>query len=258
MEHTYKEFLNNYVTMKIVRIFYMSCMLMFITLHSYAQHNTNETPFNKRVYYTNACELLFQYVPTTSPTEEYVFGVKTNYFFNLVYNMHIDFAKSFGVIPGISLRNVGIKTFDETIQNVEYKKIKRRSYLLGVSAAVKVGNMQKYSFLYVGGAYEYSFHYKQKNFTPSKKSIQKEWHSNATELFLPSVFIGYQFPRYMNIQLRYYLANFLNPLYDGKYGNFTHFPDSRILQFSISLQQNQFEQSKQVRKHIAPPHTIDI
>ena len=205
--------------MKNSRSFIIGFVLILISVFSNAQQSNEDistkTNFNKRVYYTSGTELLFQYLPTVSPTEEYVHGVKLNYFFNLVYNFHIDFAKSFGIIPGVSLRNVGIKTFDETVQFIQYDKIKRRSYLLGLSGAIKIGNMQKYSFLYMGAAYEYSFHYKQKNFENSKKTIRKEWVSAATETYISSVFIGYQFPKHINIQVRYYLDNFLNPLYNG-------------------------------------------
>lgn len=236
-------------------------LILIISFCNAQQTNENiqqEAHFKKRVYYTSGTELLFQYVPTVSPTEEYVHGVKLNYFFNLVYNLHVDVTKSFGIIPGVSIRNVGIKTFDETVQLVQYDKIKRRSYLLGISGAVKIGNMPNYSFVYLGGAYEYSFHYKQKNFEDSKKTIRKEWVSAATEPYIPSVFIGYQFPKHINIQIRYYLDNFLNPLYSGKYGDFSKFPDTQILQFSISFQQNQSEQSKKLRERILPPSSVDI
>ncbi|MFW5850722.1 MAG: hypothetical protein ACOCWB_00700 [Bacteroidota bacterium] len=193
----------------------------------------------KHVYFTTSTDIIFQYIPHYSDEHEYTMAMRTSILFNTSFSTHIDFSKHFGLLQGFAIKNVGMKTKNEILDNIRYDYIIRRSYMAETYAAMKIGALQKFSFLYIGAGYDFSFHYRQKQKINNKKIIDSQWLSKATEIFIPSAIIGYQFPKGFHLQLQYYMSNFLNASYKGKFGDFSRFPDTQILQFSISFQQKE-------------------
>lgn len=221
---------------------------LLFSLQVFSQQN-DEQNNGKKVYVQNVSDLLFQLsesIDTANKSSNN--GVRTTYFFNYGEYLHIDVSNNFGIVSGLAIRNVGMKTFDETIQNTEYDKVKRRVFALGGSLAIKAGSFSKHSFLYAGGEYEMAFHYRQKLYDNSGKKVEKqgEWLSSATNRFLPSAFIGYQLPSGINMQVKYYFDDFLNNSYNGILGDFTVFKKTQIICFAISYQLNKSKGEKSI------------
>jgi hypothetical protein len=135
-------------------------------------------------------------------------------FFHWGQYYHFDIVDNFGFYTGLALRNVGF-IYDEDIP----QKTIRRSYTLGIPIAVKLGSFKNHLYIFGGGEYEMLFHYKGKRWYSNDRKGSKvkdtEWFSNKTELFVPSVFAGIQFPKGINIKFKYYLGDFLNLDYEG-------------------------------------------
>ena len=93
-------------------------------------------------------------------------------------------------------------------------------------------------FLYGGGEYEYMFHYKQKLFLEDNKTKFKEWGSDRVNSFIPSFFVGVQFPHGINLKFKYYLDDFLNKDFTGTdFGynvDYSQFEKSRIWYLSLA------------------------
>jgi hypothetical protein len=189
-------------------------------------------------------------------------NVRYTVFFHLGQYIHMDFGDRFGLYSGLGIRNVGMIT-DETLPQTvsttgasvlytDYKII-RRQYMLGIPLAIKLGSFKNHFYVFGGGEYEMAFHLKEKFWTGSfdrdgSKTKSKEWFSNQTPTFLPSLFAGIQFPRGVNLKFKYYLTNFLNNDYklsgnsqEGAIFNLsdlTRYQDSQIFYFSLSWQFN--------------------
>ncbi len=135
-------------------------------------------------------------------------------FFHWGQYYHFDIIDNLGFYTGMALRNVGF-IYDDDIP----QKTVRRSYTLGVPIALKVGSFKNHLYIFGGGEYELLFHYKAKRWYSNDRKGSKvkdtEWFSNKTELFIPSVFGGVQFPKGINIKFKYYLGDFLNLDYEG-------------------------------------------
>ncbi len=135
-------------------------------------------------------------------------------FFHLGQYVHYDFSNNFGLYSGGAIRNVGFITEDT---DLDLEKEKHRSYSLGIPLAVKFGAFDKHFYFFGGAEYELMFHYKYKWWEGGTKYKTSEWFSDRTNLFMPSVFAGVQFPKGLNVKFRYYLDDFLNSNY--KKGN---------------------------------------
>lgn len=215
----------------------LSFSIVCFAFQSMGQKTNN----GKKVYMQTVSDLLIQMNESYDTLENASkSGVRTTYFFNYGDYMHVDFSNSIGLVTGIAIRNVGMKTFDQSVYGVEYDKIKRRVFALGGSAALKLGSFSKHSFVYAGGEYELAFHYRQKLYSKSGNKVVKqgEWLSSATNRFLPSAFVGYQLPSGMNFQLKYYFDDFLNNSYKGSLGDFTVFKKTQLICLAVSYQVN--------------------
>jgi len=135
-------------------------------------------------------------------------------FFHWGQYYHFDIIDNLGFYTGLAIRNVGF-IYDEDIP----QKTIRRSYTLGVPIALKLGSFKNHLYIFGGGEYELLFHYKGKRWYSNDRKGTKikdtEWFSNKTELFVPSVFAGIQFPKGFNLKFKYYLGDFLNLDYTG-------------------------------------------
>lgn len=130
--------------------------------------------------------------------------VRFSAFINQQLQYHIDFGNHAGMYTGLGIRNVGfIHKFGDTL------KIKQRVYTLGVSLALKAGNMEKGVYLAAGSEIEMFFHYKEKTFLHGAKKKNSEWFSSRTDLFHPSLFAEIGLGHGFYVRYRYYLTDFL-------------------------------------------------
>jgi hypothetical protein len=180
--------------------------LIFVVLFGFSIPSS----FSQKIYRTTGGELIFSF----ADVEQYGNNVPTNMrftmFFHFSEKIHFDITNNLGFYSGMGIRNVGLITDQENY------KIKRRSYMLGVPLAFKLGSFKDNFYVYAGGEYELLFHYKQKLFVDGNKTKSSEWFSNRTNRFLPSVFAGIQFPKGVNLKFKYYLDDFLNKDFSGR------------------------------------------
>jgi len=154
-------------------------------------------------------------------------------FFHLTESRHFDFNNNFGFYTGLALRNIGYTTTDTTEL---YDKIKRRAYTIGVPLAIKLGDFRNNKFVYAGIECEMAFHYKEKLWLNDEKSKSSEWFSSKTNRFLPSVFAGIQFNSSLNLQMKYYLNDFLNTHYTKGTYSLSPYNESKLFYLSVSWQ----------------------
>jgi len=160
-------------------------------------------------------------------------------FFHLGQNWHFDFSNKVGLYTGFAFRNVGLIIEDSKYSDkpeVDYSKVKRRSYNFGVPLSFKFGNFDKHLFIYGGAEIELMFHYKEKYWVDGVKYKSKEWFSNKTERWAPSAFVGVQLPGGFNIKYKYYFNNFLNHSYKDSHTDFTSLTNSKIWYISVGWQ----------------------
>jgi hypothetical protein len=133
-------------------------------------------------------------------------------FFHLQEQINWNLNRWIGLYSGLALRNIGIiyKLNDSLSGRVKYIQ---RSYTLGIPFAIKLGNMNRRSFIFAGGEIEYAFAYKQKLFQNKHKDIFTDGFGNQVNQWLPSLFAGWQFHRGFCLKFKYYTGNFLNKNY---------------------------------------------
>ncbi|MFO7867739.1 MAG: hypothetical protein R6U95_00395 [Bacteroidales bacterium] len=230
------------------------CALICSGLHAHSQKQSFKSTETKKdslknIYVTGSYGILFQYMPTGHENKDYKIGLRPSILVNFTLNTHIDFSKYIGIMQGCAIKNVGFKTLDETIESVEYDKIIRRSYMAEAYAAIKIGALQKFTFFYIGAGYGFSTHYRQKQVEHNRKIIDSQWFSSATKQFVPSIVAGYQFSNNIHVQLQYFLSDFLNHSYNNKFGDFSKFDNTQILQLSLSFQKKDTD-SKNTLKNL--------
>ncbi len=207
-------------------------------------------------YWTSGEEIIFSFADYRDSA-----GVKTSgpprftLFLHLNYKYNIDLSKSLGVALGLSMKNVGWITKNETyalasdMSNVKtYDKIKRRSYTLGVPIMIKIGNMKKDKFLALGAEYELLFHFKEKRFIGGEKLKRSNWMSDETKRFLPSVFVGLQVSKWGMIKFQYYLDDFLNTSYKNSLGETPYVGKTSRMMFVSFMGNMRDEQLKKPTK----------
>ena len=190
------------------KIYLTTSLLMLLPLLSFAQKQTD-------IYFTFGNEFLFQGATIKEGDNKMNNNMRFTAFFHVSPLVNFDFSRWSGIYTGLAIRNVGY--IQDEVPDPDIDKIKRRSYTLGLPLAFKVGNMEK-TFFFVGAEYEWLFHYKEKTFNGNVKSIYKDWFTNRTPHFMPSVFAGVQFPGGVNLKAKYYLTNFLNEDYTDSNG----------------------------------------
>jgi len=149
-------------------------------------------------YKENSGEFIFAFSNVERNELDVPSKMRFTLFFHAGQNMHYDFTNNIGFFSGYGIRNIGIITEENDVV------IKRRTYALGVPLALKIGSFNDHVYFYGGGELELFFHYKQKQFKDGIKTRQREWFSDRTERFVPSMFAGIQFPGGINLKLKYY------------------------------------------------------
>ncbi|MCG8697976.1 MAG: hypothetical protein MI922_07975 [Bacteroidales bacterium] len=184
-------------------------------------------------------------------------NLRFSLFFHLGQYWHYNFSNNFGLITGLGIRNVGISSderhdFDNDLELEKYKFV-RRSYLLGVPLGFKLGSFKDHLYISAGGECELSVHYKQKYWTSHTRSGSaiktKSWFGSQTNSILPSVYAGMQFPRGINIKLKYYLTDFLNHSYaNTEINDFSRYGQTNIFYISMSWQVKSEKLKERVKK----------
>lgn len=144
-------------------------------------------------------------VPTTVGTPRF-----TYYGINTGLNVNYDFNRTIGVFTGIGLKNIG---FIEKIKPLD-STIKRRVWSIGAPIGVKVGNLRKKTYVFLGGGVDIPFNYKEKGFVRrGDKDKFNEWFSDRTAAFMPYGFVGVSFKPGLFFKVQLYPGNFMNPDY---------------------------------------------
>ena len=220
--------------------------VLFVASLSFAQESTEKSV---DIYSTNGGEFIFSFADVDVADADVSGILRFSAFFHVGQKWHFDFSNNFGLYTGYGIRNIGFITEDDGIMIEEFAdqiqadddiKIKRRSYTLGIPLAFKLGNFDRNAFVYGGGEMELMFNYKEKLFiNGDKEDKYNEWFSERTNLLMPSVFGGVQFPGGINVQFKYYLTNFLNQDYTERVDGVNVMPyenvDSRLFYLSLSF-----------------------
>ena len=179
--------------------------------------------YSQKVYSTSSGELIFSFANVNNSGAPVSSLMRFTCFFHTGEYWHMDLSPMLGIFTGVGIRNVGFITKGQNdpaqLADNSIDEVKRRSYTLGFPLAIKFGSFKDNFYLYAGGEYELLFHYKEKHFKGGTKIKTTEWFSNKTNRFLPSVFVGMQLPRGMNLKLKYYLYDFMNRDYVDENGN---------------------------------------
>ncbi|MEQ8707152.1 MAG: hypothetical protein RIC19_24685 [Phaeodactylibacter sp.] len=220
--------------------------LLLITLKGFSQDSTAQSV---EIYSTNGGEFIFSFANVDVDGADASGILRFSGFFHVGQKWHFDFGNNFGLYTGYGIRNIGFITEDDGISIEEFAdqieagddvKIKRRAYTLGIPAAFKIGNFDRNAFVYAGAELELLFNYKEKLFIDDDKEDKyNEWFSDRTNLLMPSVFGGLQFPGGINLQFKYYLLDFLNQDYTERVNGVNVMPyenvDSRLFYLSVSF-----------------------
>lgn len=182
-------------------------------------------------YKENSGEIIFAFSDIERNNIPVPSKMRFTMFFHGGQNYHYDFGNVIGFFSGYGLRNIGIISEENDVT------FKRRTYALGIPAAIKLGSFRDHVYIYGGGEYELFFHYRQKRIDDDGKSKHGEWFSERTERFVPSFFGGFQFPGGINLKLKYYPRDFLNREFQGfDFGlpvDYSEFNKSRLFYFSL-------------------------
>jgi len=235
--------------MKIIKLqFILAALLLLPFAQLYSQTD---------VYAVTGGELLFQtaelgfkesYAAANPNNLQVGNPVRFTCFFHVGQYVHMDFSNNIGFFSGMAIRNVGfisdekLDITDDGTENATDYKIIRRSYMLGVPLALKLGSFKNQAFIFAGGEYELNIVFKEKYWNSTERDGAKtknvDWFSDKTPLFIPSVFAGIQFPGGVNVKLKYYLENFIdnertdsNPVFD-----LTRYDQTQVMYLSLSYQ----------------------
>ena len=181
----------------------------------------------QKFYHSNGGEIILSGADVNFNGTNVNTNMRFTIFLHLQHHINYDFSDNIGLFTGLGMRNVGF-IVEDYYQNVGFSniesdhinwnkntKIKRRSYTLGIPLALKIGSFSDHFFFFAGGEYEWTFHYKQKQFIDGNKSIFTEWTSKRVNSWNPSLFAGVQFPVGIRLKFKYYMNDFLNTSFIG-------------------------------------------
>ncbi len=212
------------------------------------------------VYMTSGGEFIFSwgdlkysdaYLNENQNAEILATPVRFTCFFHFGQYTHLDFNNIIGLYTGIGMRNVGFIT-NEKLPSVENDgttfdaKIIRRIYSLGVPLALKVGSFKDNFYIYFGGEYEWAFHYKEKYWKAHSRDGAKnktvKWWPSQVNSFIPSAYVGVQFPKGINLKFKYYLDDLLNHKYtkdptsiNTVVSDLSKYEQSQLMYISLSI-----------------------
>jgi len=204
---------------------------------------------NKNIYMSSGGEIILSGADVNFNGVDVNTNMRFTIFFHMQQQINFNFTDNLGLYAGLAIRNVGL-IMEDYYQNVGYDvdntdinynkntKIKHRSYSLGFPLAIKVGSFDDNFFAYGGVEYEWMFHYKQKKFIDGGKYKFTQWNSDRVNTWIPSWFVGLQFPGGFNLKFKYYMNDFLNKEFVGQdFGedvDYSQFESTGIWYISLS------------------------
>lgn len=193
-------------------------ILLQTTILSYTYAGDEEVVFiPKKIYLSNSFDgTLLSFgsdagifplnngIPTTVGTPRFT------YFFNIGTHVNYDVNSTFGLFTGIGIKNLG---FIEKITPLD-STVKRRVYSLGAPLGLRIGNIKKKTYGFVGGGVDMPFNYKEKGYVKrGNKDKFNEWFSDRVQPFMPYAFAGISFKPGVALKIQYYPNNFMNPVF---------------------------------------------
>lgn len=164
------------------------------------------------------------------------------YFFHFGFNMNYDFNNLVGLFTGVSIKNIG---FIEKSSVVTDSTIKRRVYTAGIPLGLKLGDLKKKNYVFLGGGVDFPVNYREKGFVKrNDKEKFNEWFSDRVPHYMPYGFVGFSFKPGIFIKVQYYPENFMNATFTETVEvspgvNVTRQPyanyDVKLLMFSIGF-----------------------
>ncbi len=132
------------------------------------------------------------------------------YFFNIGFHLNYDFGKSVGLFTGVSVKNMGFIEKQTLIDST----IKRRVYAAGIPLGIKIGDLSRKNYAFLGGGVDFPLNYREKGFVKrNDKDKFNEWFSDRVPAYMPYAFIGASVKPGVFIKVQYYPGNFMNPDY---------------------------------------------
>ena len=209
------------------KLFILAFILTFGSYRSFSQVRTTKHTDGGIIL-----PLVFSFIDFTNNPSNLSNVPRFSCFFHLGQYYDLNIGNNLGFFSGLTLLNVGF-----TALNNETDVEKRfRSYALGVPVALKLGSFKDNFYLYGGAEYQWLFHYKEKTFINGEKIKYTEWFSNKTVRFMPSVFVGIQFPKNWTIKFQYMLEPFLRPenITNPYFAQFGTIPNGNVFWISLS------------------------
>lgn len=204
-----------------------------------AETSTNSTPFN-RLYWGNSMDAAIFSTALVQHTgqAEKLTTLRFSYIVNFGFNLNYDFNRHIGLFTGAGIKNIGF------IEKFADSTVKRRVYALGAPLGIKLGNLHRRNFVFLGGGVDVPVNYREKGFVHrGDKEKFNEWFSERTPAFLPYVFAGVSASPGVTLKLQYYPVNFMNQDYTTKHPNdptlqirpYSSYERSNLLMLSIGM-----------------------
>ncbi|MCB0697660.1 MAG: hypothetical protein KDC07_09865 [Chitinophagaceae bacterium] len=141
-------------------------------------------------------------IPTTIGTP------RITWFLNTGFNLNYDFSSTVGIFTGLGIKNMG---FIEKIKPLD-STVKRRVFAAGLPIGIKVGNLKRKTYGFIGGGVDVPLNYKEKGYIRrGAKDKLNEWFSDRTAAYMPYGFVGVSFAPGVYFKVQYYPNNFMNP-----------------------------------------------
>jgi hypothetical protein len=183
--------------------------------------------------------------------------VRFTVFFHFQQLVHMDMTDNIGIFSGIGMRNIGLISDEQLPENYNTldpgyfnAKIIRRTYSLGLPIAIKLGSFKNNFYLYGGAEIEWAFHSKEKWWAAldrdGSKTKKTDWFPSGINTWMPSYFVGIQFPGGANVKFRYYSEDFFNHSFGNTnatnrndvVSDLTKYSQSSMVYISLSYQIN--------------------
>lgn len=181
----------------------------------------------------------------TTPLRFSMIGIGTNF--------NYDFDEHFGIFTGVSIKNVGF------IEKMGDSTVKRRLYTAGIPLGIKIGNLQKRNYVFLGGGVDFPINYREKGFVDrgNKEKFNEFW-SERVEWYQPHLFVGAAF-RGSTVKVQYYTGNFFNTDFENTYAGVKQKPyqgwRAQMLYVTLGMDLHKKSHSK---KHEEAPAEEDL
>ena len=116
---------------------------------------------------------------------------------------------------------------------------------MGIPLALKLGSFKDNLYVFAGGEYEWALLWKEKYWNSHSRSGTKskdtKWFPDNMQTFLPSVFVGIQFPKGFNLKFKYYMNDFTDHSYTAtgnplNVSNLSRYKTTQTMYISLSFQ----------------------